>query len=179
VDVSDAFSTITPHSTQEQHLLLSSKSLAKQPATLWIESDASGENAMAKYWQPYVAVSLHGLQLSDAYIHAATGRLLHAKRLSCSSSSSQGLLLALLSHVYNIPLTQHAYLVCVLFTCHLRFISLQYGEAAYWDERYTREPTCFDWYQNYTGLEPILKQHLPTSALILHVRNADPPASSA
>eukprot|EP00775_Hariotina_reticulata_P002306 gene2306-2614_t len=46
---------------------------------------------------------------------------------------------------------------------------VEYGEAAYWDERYAREPTCFDWYQNYAGLEPILKQHIPIDADILHV----------
>eukprot|EP00882_Tetradesmus_deserticola_P014799 GHRQ01015748.1.p1 GENE.GHRQ01015748.1~~GHRQ01015748.1.p1 ORF type:complete len:186 (+),score=50.25 GHRQ01015748.1:362-919(+) len=44
-----------------------------------------------------------------------------------------------------------------------------YGEAAYWDQRYQREPTCFDWYQGFSGLEPILKRHVPMSANILHV----------
>lgn len=44
-----------------------------------------------------------------------------------------------------------------------------YGEAAYWDQRYQREPTCFDWYQGFSGLEPVLKQHVPTTSNILHV----------
>lgn len=45
----------------------------------------------------------------------------------------------------------------------------QYGEATYWDERYTREPGMFEWYQGYTGLKEILQKHVSTTADILHV----------
>ncbi|GBF91023.1 methyltransferase [Raphidocelis subcapitata] len=44
-----------------------------------------------------------------------------------------------------------------------------YGDADYWDERYRREPVCFDWYQGYAGLEPIISRHLSPDAPVLHV----------
>eukprot|EP00879_Flechtneria_rotunda_P016998 GHRR01017795.1.p1 GENE.GHRR01017795.1~~GHRR01017795.1.p1 ORF type:complete len:228 (+),score=50.43 GHRR01017795.1:1093-1776(+) len=44
-----------------------------------------------------------------------------------------------------------------------------YGDASYWDQRYQREPSCFDWYQTYAGLEPILKRHLHPQDQILHI----------
>ena len=34
----------------------------------------------------------------------------------------------------------------------------QYGKIGYWDERYTKDPEPFDWYQRYQGLKDIIKQ---------------------
>lgn len=45
----------------------------------------------------------------------------------------------------------------------------QYGDAAYWDERYAREPVCFDWYRGYDGLASVLLRHLDPAAPLLHV----------
>ncbi|KAG2426234.1 hypothetical protein HXX76_013213 [Chlamydomonas incerta] len=45
----------------------------------------------------------------------------------------------------------------------------QYGECDYWDERYTREPTAFDWYQGYSGLSAILRHVFPLDSSLLHV----------
>jgi len=49
----------------------------------------------------------------------------------------------------------------------------QYGKASYWDERYTKDPEPFDWYQRYSGIKDLLAQYarqrtLP--AIILRVR---------
>lgn len=45
----------------------------------------------------------------------------------------------------------------------------QYGEADYWEKRYTREPAAFDWYQGYQGLKYVLHQYLPLPGKLLHV----------
>ncbi|GIL80063.1 hypothetical protein Vretimale_12887 [Volvox reticuliferus] len=45
----------------------------------------------------------------------------------------------------------------------------QYGECEYWDERYSREPAAFDWYQGFSGLQSILHQAFPMHATILQV----------
>ncbi|KAG2497480.1 hypothetical protein HYH03_004633 [Edaphochlamys debaryana] len=44
-----------------------------------------------------------------------------------------------------------------------------YGECEYWDERYTREPAAFDWYQGYSGLQAILLHVFPQDANLLQV----------
>lgn len=44
-----------------------------------------------------------------------------------------------------------------------------YGECDYWDERYTREPAAFDWYQGYSGLSAILRHVFPLDASLLHL----------
>lgn len=44
-----------------------------------------------------------------------------------------------------------------------------YGDAAYWDERYNQEPSCFDWYQGYAGLEPILRRHIARHVRVLQL----------
>ncbi|GLC49733.1 hypothetical protein PLESTB_000280800 [Pleodorina starrii] len=45
----------------------------------------------------------------------------------------------------------------------------QYGECEYWDERYSREPASFDWYQGFGGLQSILQLAFPLHATILQV----------
>eukprot|EP00877_Chromochloris_zofingiensis_P004049 jgi/Chrzof1/13645/Cz08g06020.t1 len=45
----------------------------------------------------------------------------------------------------------------------------QYGEPSYWEERYAREPSAFDWYQDYTGLKPLIHKYLHAQDHILHV----------
>ncbi|GIL54568.1 hypothetical protein Vafri_10318 [Volvox africanus] len=45
----------------------------------------------------------------------------------------------------------------------------QYGDCEYWDERYSREPAAFDWYQGFSGLQSILHQAFPMHATILQV----------
>ena len=32
----------------------------------------------------------------------------------------------------------------------------QYGKTAYWDERYTKDPEPFDWYQRYSGIRDLV-----------------------
>lgn len=32
----------------------------------------------------------------------------------------------------------------------------QYGKGDYWDERYTRDPEPFDWYQRWSGVRDII-----------------------
>ena len=34
----------------------------------------------------------------------------------------------------------------------------QYGKPSYWDDRYTKDPEPFDWYQRYTNIKDILNQ---------------------
>ncbi|CAM9341188.1 unnamed protein product [Chrysoparadoxa australica] len=36
----------------------------------------------------------------------------------------------------------------------------QYGKAAYWDDRYTKQPEQFDWYQRFSGLKDMLGQYV-------------------
>ena len=43
----------------------------------------------------------------------------------------------------------------------------QYGKIGYWDERYTKDPEPFDWYQRYQGLKDIIKQNIRTDHNIL------------
>jgi hypothetical protein len=46
---------------------------------------------------------------------------------------------------------------------------LQYGDASYWEERYSAQPAIFDWYQGYLGLQALLQKHVAKAASILHV----------
>ena len=32
----------------------------------------------------------------------------------------------------------------------------QYGKTSYWDERYTKDPEPFDWYQRYSGIRDLV-----------------------
>ena len=43
----------------------------------------------------------------------------------------------------------------------------EYGRSAYWDERYTKDPEPFDWYQRYSGLKDLINQYLKRHDQIL------------
>ncbi|CAD7949163.1 unnamed protein product [Amoebophrya sp. A120] len=44
----------------------------------------------------------------------------------------------------------------------------QYGKQDYWDERYTRDPEPFDWYQRWSGIRDIIAPLLkPTSTILI------------
>jgi len=45
----------------------------------------------------------------------------------------------------------------------------QYGEDTYWNDRYTECKAPFEWYQPYATLEPIIKRHISSEALVLNV----------
>jgi len=40
----------------------------------------------------------------------------------------------------------------------------QYGKSEYWDERYTRDPEPFDWYQRWSGVRDIVVEHVKAKA---------------
>lgn len=44
-----------------------------------------------------------------------------------------------------------------------------YGEASYWDDRYKQDTGSFDWYQQYSGLAPLLHMYAPKTSRILMV----------
>lgn len=37
----------------------------------------------------------------------------------------------------------------------------QYGRAEYWEERYSRDPAAFDWYQRYFSLRDLIGANVP------------------
>eukprot|EP00928_Gymnodinium_smaydae_P072785 TRINITY_DN56083_c0_g1_i1.p1 TRINITY_DN56083_c0_g1~~TRINITY_DN56083_c0_g1_i1.p1 ORF type:complete len:208 (+),score=50.63 TRINITY_DN56083_c0_g1_i1:94-717(+) len=43
----------------------------------------------------------------------------------------------------------------------------QYGKVEYWEERYTRDPEPFDWYQRWAGLKDTLLEYIRTNNAIL------------
>eukprot|EP00746_Dinoflagellata_sp_MGD_P160415 gnl/MRDRNA2_/MRDRNA2_87151_c0_seq1.p1 gnl/MRDRNA2_/MRDRNA2_87151_c0~~gnl/MRDRNA2_/MRDRNA2_87151_c0_seq1.p1 ORF type:complete len:214 (+),score=49.96 gnl/MRDRNA2_/MRDRNA2_87151_c0_seq1:86-727(+) len=43
----------------------------------------------------------------------------------------------------------------------------QYGKPEYWEERYTRDPEPFDWYQRWAGLKDTLLEYVQTNHTIL------------
>merc|ERR1712096_380473 len=43
----------------------------------------------------------------------------------------------------------------------------QYGKVEYWDERYTRDPEPFDWYQRWAGVKDILLDYMSPAHQIL------------
>jgi ubiquinone/menaquinone biosynthesis C-methylase UbiE len=45
----------------------------------------------------------------------------------------------------------------------------QYGKPEYWDERYTRDPEPFDWYQRYENLKGIIRRYIRPNENILMV----------
>ena len=45
----------------------------------------------------------------------------------------------------------------------------QYGKLEYWEERYTRDPEPFDWYQRYSNLKDILIQYIKPTDNIIHI----------
>ena len=36
----------------------------------------------------------------------------------------------------------------------------QYGKTSYWDERYTKDPEPFDWYQRYSGIQELIAKYI-------------------
>jgi len=45
----------------------------------------------------------------------------------------------------------------------------EYGDAAYWDERYAKNDTNFDWFITYNTLRDIIVHLLKPEFRILHV----------
>ena len=43
----------------------------------------------------------------------------------------------------------------------------QYGRTVYWDERYTKDPEPFDWYQRYAGVRDLINQYVKREDVIL------------
>lgn len=43
----------------------------------------------------------------------------------------------------------------------------QYGKTTYWDERYTKDPEPFDWYQRYSGIKDLIAQYVKKADNIL------------
>ena len=43
----------------------------------------------------------------------------------------------------------------------------QYGQAAYWEDRYAKDPEPFEWYQRYDALRDLLRAVVPASASVL------------
>jgi ubiquinone/menaquinone biosynthesis C-methylase UbiE len=43
----------------------------------------------------------------------------------------------------------------------------QYGQPQYWEERYTKDPEPFDWYQRYEQLRETLRSVVPVTSSIL------------
>lgn len=43
----------------------------------------------------------------------------------------------------------------------------QYGKQEYWDERYTRDPEPFDWYQRWSGIRDVLTEYIKPTQNIL------------
>lgn len=44
-----------------------------------------------------------------------------------------------------------------------------YGEAWYWNNRYSHDPNTFDWYQKYPSLAPLIRLYVPRHHPILVV----------
>lgn len=43
----------------------------------------------------------------------------------------------------------------------------QYGKTSYWDERYTKDPEPFDWYQRYSGIQELIQKYIKKDDSIL------------
>merc|ERR1719167_592509 len=44
----------------------------------------------------------------------------------------------------------------------------QYGKEDYWEERYTRDPEPFDWYQGWAGLKDTIMEHVkPENGILM------------
>lgn len=43
----------------------------------------------------------------------------------------------------------------------------QYGKTAYWDERYTKDPEPFDWYQRYSGIQELVQKYIKKESAVL------------
>lgn len=42
-----------------------------------------------------------------------------------------------------------------------------YGKSSYWDERYTKDPEPFDWYQRFSGIKDLIAQYIRKEDSIL------------
>ena len=49
----------------------------------------------------------------------------------------------------------------------------QYGKTDYWEDRYTRDPEPFDWYQRFSGLKDIITTHIDNTSRLLNVGASD------
>jgi len=45
----------------------------------------------------------------------------------------------------------------------------QYGKPEYWEERYTRDPEPFDWYQRWAGLKDVLMEYIQTNHQVMNL----------
>lgn len=43
----------------------------------------------------------------------------------------------------------------------------QYGKPEYWEERYSKDPEPFDWYQRYAALRDLVSAHVPKAGAVL------------
>ena len=41
------------------------------------------------------------------------------------------------------------------------------GKTSYWDERYTKDPEPFDWYQRYSGIQELLQKYVKKDDAVL------------
>lgn len=44
-----------------------------------------------------------------------------------------------------------------------------YGKVEYWEERYTKHPEPFDWYQTFSGIKDIITQYVSKSDKIINI----------
>eukprot|EP00929_Paragymnodinium_shiwhaense_P103216 TRINITY_DN66546_c0_g1_i1.p1 TRINITY_DN66546_c0_g1~~TRINITY_DN66546_c0_g1_i1.p1 ORF type:complete len:228 (+),score=24.93 TRINITY_DN66546_c0_g1_i1:1-684(+) len=52
---------------------------------------------------------------------------------------------------------------------YIVIVMAQYGKHSYWDDRYSKDPEPFDWYQRYSGLKDLIGQYVKKSDHILQV----------
>lgn len=45
---------------------------------------------------------------------------------------------------------------------------LAYHDEEYWNNRYTKNPEPFDWYQSYKELKPLLELYLPKDQIVFN-----------
>ena len=45
--------------------------------------------------------------------------------------------------------------------------SARAGKTSYWDERYTKDPEPFDWYQRYSGIQELLQKYVKKDDAVL------------
>lgn len=60
-------------------------------------------------------------------------------------------------------------IVCLSRVIIILKLMSQYGRAEYWEERYSRDPGLFDWYQRYFTLRELIGANIPPEFRILNV----------